>query len=307
MGHSSKTNQTLLGIFAIIVGVFFVALHDALVKLYAADLSFSQFFTLRSAIALPLLAGVIWLRPANKNILAALRNPWVLARAFSLAMMYLSLYISLIFIPLSTLAAGFYIAPIFIALFSALVIKEPVSGKNWIALAIGFIGVLISLNLFAESFTPYAIMPIFGGFFYAVAAIITRSKCQDYHPLTLTFALVVVLGLIGLVMSLALLWLKLDATIVAQSPFLLGPWIAISATFVGQLIMFALLFLGLGILVATAYQIAPPAIIASFDYSFLVFAAILGFLLFGEVPNTLNIIGMVLIIGAGVYSARNAT
>ena len=247
---------------------------------------------------------MIWLKASRNTLLTNTLNRWVLIRATLLTLMYLTLYAVIPFVPLSILAAGFYTGPIFIVILSALLIGEPVTRANWIAVFIGFSGVLISLDLFADSFSLLAIVPVLSGLFYALAAIVTRSKCHDHKPLSLALALAGVLGLTGILMSTALMWASLDALTIEQSPFMLGPWAPMDLNAWGLIILLAVLLLGIGILLATAYQVASPAIVASFDYSYLIFAAIFGFMLFSETPNLSTVLGMALIAGAGIFSAK---
>lgn len=71
-------------------------------------------------------------------------------------------------------------------------IGEPVGRRRWLAVLAGFIGVLIILRPGAESFSnfsPDALPPILAAVFYALAAILTRSKCADENPVTLSLAL----------------------------------------------------------------------------------------------------------------------
>lgn len=70
------------------------------------------------------------------------------------------------------------------------------------------------------------------------------------------------------------------------------------------LALLAVLMVAISIGVAASYQLAPPSLIASFDYSYLVFAAFWGFVVFAESPDSRTVLGMALIAGAGVASAR---
>jgi drug/metabolite transporter (DMT)-like permease len=177
-----------------------------------------------------------------------------------------------------------------------------VGRKGWLAITIGFIGVLIILRPGADAFTAFAILPVFSGFLYACAAIITRVKCQNDRPTRLAVSLNIVLLVTGLLASCVIvLWNPAEAQI-AVYPFLLGNWVELGlweGAFIGFL---TLLMIGIGLGLAGAYQSAPPAVIASFDYSYLIFAAVWSYTIFAEPPDVYSVTGMVLITTAGMLA-----
>jgi drug/metabolite transporter (DMT)-like permease len=108
----------------------------------------------------------------------------------------------------------------------------------------------------------------------------------------------------GIVATVILTTVNLDPASAAAYPFLLGSWTPMGWTdwalmaFLGMLS--AAFFLG----VARAYQIAPPQIIGTFDYAYLVSAAIWGFVFFAEKPDALTLVGMALITVAALLVAK---
>ena len=88
--------------------------------------------------------------------------------------------------------------------------------------------------------------------------------------------------------------------------FLLGPWQSLGGREWIFLAALSVLMFGNGLVLPAAYQLAPTTIVATFDYSFLLFSAFLGFLFFGEVPDVVSVIGMAMIVGAGLIVARSA-
>ena len=64
--------------------------------------------------------------------------------------------------------------------------------------------------------------------------------------------------------------------------------------------LLAVLIVGIGVGLAASYQVAPPTVVATFDFSYLLFATLLGYALFSEIPDRLTVAGMVLIAGAGL-------
>ncbi|WP_193188183.1 DMT family transporter [Nisaea sediminum] len=293
----SDANRNLSGALLITGAVALMALQDAVIRLMSADLPLGQIFLLRSALVLPLLTLA-----ARGGRLAVWRTAFgagPLLRGLCLTLMYLSLYSVLLVLPLATLAAGFYTGPLFITLLAALMLKEPVRLRGWIAVGTGFLGVLVLLRPGDAAFSPAALVPVLSGFCYALGAILARGACRKHAPVSLAIALNLTLLLAG-----ALL-LAVGETISGMgdnSPFPLPGWTAMAAADWQLIGMLTVLMVGIGIGLAAAYQHATPAVVASFDYSYLIFAALLGYIFFAEIPDPTTIAGMVLIASAGLLS-----
>ena len=229
-----------------------------------------------------------------------------LLRSALLVLTWLAFYASLPVLSLSVAAVAAYTSPIMIALLSAALIKEPVSLPQWGGVLLGFLGVIAILRPGTDAFSWFTLLPLLSAAFYALAMILTRSKCQGEAPLTLALTLhgsFVVTGLIG---TAVLAVIGLDASTKATFPFLLGDWAPMGLREWGLMALLAVLSVAYFSGVARAYQIAPPSIIATFDYAYLASAAIWGFVLFSEKPDLFTIAGMILITLAGVLVAARA-
>jgi drug/metabolite transporter (DMT)-like permease len=297
-----RPNRAAFGAVLIVAAVFLMSLQDAAIKYASTELPLWQIYVLRSLLAIPVLLGLAKLRSEKPGAWSRSFGRWPLLRSALLTLMYVCLYAAVPALSLSMIAAAFYTGPLFITALSALVIGEPVGRKGWLAITIGFIGVLIILRPAADAFTAFAILPVFAGFFYACAAIITRVKCQNDRTTTLAVSLNVILLVTGLLASCVIVFWKPAETQIAVYPFLLGNWVELGlweGAFIGFL---TLLMIGIGLGLAGAYQSAPPAVIASFDYSYLIFAAVWSYTIFAEPPDVYSVTGMVLITSAGILA-----
>jgi len=297
-----RPDNTALGVTLIVASVFLMTLADALVKLVSAELTLWQIYVTRSLVSVPLLAAIMYWRGAR---LWPKTPGWAYLRALLLVLMWIVYYASLPILSLSVAAVALYTSPLLIALFSALLIGEPVGPRRWIAIVIGFAGVLTILRPGTDAFSWFMLLPILGAVFYAFAMILTRSKCLDETPLALALALNVSLMAAGLAMT-GVLWV-LDLTLEATSayPFVLAPWAGMGAREWGVVSLLGVLIAVYSAGVAKAYQSAAPAIVGTFDYAYLVFAALWGFVIFAETPDAATLIGMILIALAGILVARS--
>lgn len=294
-----RPDRAVLGALLIIGSVFLMSLQDAIIKYASTDLPLWQIYVLRSVIAIPGIFTLVAVRSRISEPLSRSFGRWTLLRSLFLVMMYLCIYASVPVLDLSTIAAAFYTAPLFITLLSALLIGEPVSWRGWLAIALGFLGVLIILQPGTNAFRAIAVLPVFAGLSYAFAAIITRSKCSNETPATLALSLNLALLITGVMASLAiLLWHPTQAQIEVY-PFLLKNWVRLGISEWAFISLLAVLIVGIGVGLAAAYQAAPPVIIAAFDYSYLIFATVWGYVIFSETPDTYSLAGMLFISGAG--------
>lgn len=305
MSRSTRHGQEniALGVVVIVATSFTMAFGDALVKDISADFTLPQIFVLRSLLAIPILLGLLLFNQRPREILPGSLG-WVFLRSALLVLMWISFCAALPLLSLPVVAAAYYSAPLFIALLSALLIGEPVGPRRWTAVGIGFAGVLAIVRPGTEAFSYLTLLPIGSALFYALAAIVTRACCGGEKPLVLSLALNICLLVAGAVAAGAIAAWGPTASQAAAYPFLLGPWAAMGAREWGLIALLAVLIVAISAGVAKAYQSGPPAIIATFDYAYLPFAAFWSFVFFSELPDAATIAGMLLIAGAGFLVVR---
>ena len=281
-----------------------MAFADAVVKLVSADITVWQVFVARSLFAIPILVALLF----ATGIGLRLRAPkWAVLRSILLLFTWLAFYASLPVLSLSVAAVAVYTNPIMIALLSAVLIGEPVTVRQWGGVLLGFIGVIAILKPGTDAFSWFTILPLLAATFYALAMVLTRSKCQDEPPLALVLAAHSAFLLAGLAAVGLLAILDLDAGTRDAYPFLLAGWAPMGLREWGLLLLLGVLSAAYFAGVARAYQIARPSIIATFDYAYLVSAALWGYVFFAERPDALTLAGMILITAAGLLVAAPAS
>jgi drug/metabolite transporter (DMT)-like permease len=276
---------------------------DAVIKYFSASFSLWQIYVIRSLIAVPILIAVIKFREPTLS-LKPVSISWTAIRSLLLGIMWVAYYTALPHIKLSVAAAVYYTIPLFITLFSAVFTGDKVTSKSWIAIVLGFFGVLVIVRPDADGFNAYVLLPLLAAILYAVAMILTRTKCLDENPKILSLSLNITFIGMGIVASLLIaIW---DPTESARNtyPFLIGDWAVLDLSgWLTMSVLAVVVILG-SLFAAIAYQNAPSSVVATFDYSYLAFAALWGLLVFSEVPDALTILGMVMIAGAGMIAIR---
>ncbi|MEL7013994.1 MAG: DMT family transporter [Pseudomonadota bacterium] len=301
---ADKGSNPSFGIALIIVTALTISLQDLVFKLFAGDLTLWQIFTLRGVIAVPVLLVIGAAQGRCKAVLRAAIAVWPVIRGLCLTATFLTFYAAIPFLSLSTVGAANYIAPIFVALLSAFVIGEAVGRAGWIGVCLGFAGVLVLLQPGTDAFSAFALLPVLGAMFYATGHIVTRTKCQGVPVAALALSLNTVMLLAGALISLILVVAPLPAALTDGYAYIFGPWSTVEATDWLVLALLAGFTISVGMMLAGAYQVAPPATIATFEYSYLVFVAIWDILFFGVSPTPVSLTGMCMIVVAGVLVMR---
>ena len=199
----------------------------------------------------------------------------------------------------SIAAAAYYTSPIFIALLSAIFSNSRISAKTVIYALIGFAGVVLILRPDVNDVDLFVALPFIAALLYALAMILTHSKCQQEHPIVLSITLNVTFifagGLMGIVSGLI-------ECGVADDVF--GHWSSLSIRDWAYFIYLAVAVLLASIGTAIAYQRGSPPIIGMFDFAYVVFAVLWSALMFQEQLSVTELGGVLLISVAGCLSIR---
>jgi drug/metabolite transporter (DMT)-like permease len=220
---------------------------------------------------------------------------------------WLAFYASLPVLSLSVAAVAVYTNPIMTTLLAPALIGEPVGRRQWLGVLSGFLGVIAILKPGGDAFPWFTLLPLLGAAFCALAVVLTRSKCRDEAPLILALNLHGSFLVTGLMATAALALIGLDTEIKAAFPFLFGHWAPMGQREWGLMALIAALSVAFFIGAVRAHQIAPPPIIATFDYSYIVSAVVWGFVFFAETPDVSTIGGMILIAAAGLLVSKPAS
>ena len=289
-----------LGVATIVGTVLALSLGDALIKALGGGggMGIWQLFAVRSLLAFPvLLIGASLIFGADK--LRPKSVPWIAVRSILLAFMWIAYYLSLLLLPLAVAAAAYYTLPLFIVTFAALFAGEAVGRMQWAGVVFGFLGILLVLRPGSDAFQWAALLPIFAAILYAVAMILTRTKCLNEHPASLALGLnmtFVVFGVTGLAVGAHL---GLD-----PAGFLTTSWDVMSPDEWRNIAILAALILVASVGTAVAYQSAPASTVGTFDFAYVGFALIWGVVFFDERPDAFAVTGIALIVVAGVLAVR---
>ena len=281
--------------------MFLMSFIDNLVRVVSDDITVWQFHLLRAAFAVPMIAAAAWM--VSGATLRQRRPFWVSLRATTMAVSMLFFFAAIPMLPMAQATAGLFSAPLFVLAFSALFLGEPVGWRRITAVLVGFAGVLIILQPFRAEVDWGAALPVVAGVFYAVGVVITRQKCREESPFALLFANFTAFGTMGAIGAVAMTLYAPSAGQHEAAPFIFSAWVTpplwVVAT-MGGLALGAVL--GVGGL-TRAYQLAESSFLTLFDYTHVIGACFFAYILWNEVPPPEAMLGVVMIVGAGMYLA----
>lgn len=295
-----RPQNILRGVMLVVAAALTISIQDVVFKLFSSELTLWQIFALRGVFAVPMLLAVTWMRGAHKGVIRTALGKWPVLRSVFITTTFMAFYGAIPFLSLSTVGAANYIAPIFVTLISAYVIREPVGPLGWLGVVLGFTGVVALLQPGTDVFSIWAVLPVIGAVFYALAHITTRVKCQNVPLAAMSLSLNLIMLIVGLIVSVLLVWLNPQGEVAKAYPYIFGLWSSLGITDWLVLALLAVFAIVVGMLLAGAYQAAPPAIVSTFEYSYLVFVAVWDILFFGIAPTIVSILGMTLIVFAGL-------
>ena len=277
------------GIGYMVLGVAALSGMDALGKRLAADYPVFQMLAVRSTVAIVLLALLLWLRGG----LPTLRTRQPLGHALrSLCglVAFVCFYVALRHLPLADAVAVAFGSPFLVTALAGVLLKETVGGRQWLAIFVGFLGMLLIVRPGAAGLHPAALLVLISGVAYAFMMVLARSMTRPGKPHESTFSFVFYM----LAGQAAAGWLVA-----------LGAWRSPDATALAEMCAMGVLGIFGNYGLAEAFRSAPVATVAPFEYTGLIWAVLLGAVLFGDVPSASFWAGAAVIVVAGLYTLRS--
>ena len=299
--RASDASQPLAGIVCLCLGLVFFSAHDAVIKSLTGDYSVLQLLMMRSLTATPILGLLLWWRHGIQGF-ATTRTGMHAIRCLCLLCAFMCFYAAVSRAPLADAVALFGAAPLFITALAGPVLGERVGIRRWSAVCVGFVGVLTMLRPGTAEFNPITLLAAIAAVFYAGSALTTRLLGRSEPSVRLAVysnvAFVLVFGT-----ALAAATIFSDPGPGPVSP-LWHPYVDPMGRDLWVMLAIGLVALGGFLLVPRAYQIAPASTIAPFEYTYLVWAMLIGYAIFDEVPRGTTLLGAALVVSAGIYIAR---
>jgi len=280
----ARADRPFKGIALILASTVFLGASDVTAKYLSATLPsieiawirFLVFALIMSPAMLP--GSPLFALQTNRTGLHLLRGAALLGSS----LFFIS---GLRFLPIAEASATGFVSPLFVTALSIIFLGEKVGLRRWIATAVGLVGVIIILRPGSGAFHPAAFFPLVSALAWAGTLIMTRMMSGRERAVTImTWSSIT--GVCILSALVPFVWIA-----PSWNDVLFGVFIGVAST-AGQWI------------VVLAFRYADASVLAPFSYTQLLWVSILGFLIFGEVPDVWTVVGAVFIVASGLYTAH---
>ena len=296
----STPNNNPKGIILILTGMALFSIQDSLIKFVFEEASLYELYFGRTLTALILL--LVFLKVKSQKLI--LKTHYPLLTTFRVICFFFGFsffYISLTFMSLAMANALFFSSPFFISILAIIFLGEKVGIRRWLAIFVGFIGVYIVLNPDFNDFNYMKLAPVACALCYAISMTITKITSDKDNVYTQMSHLY--FGAIGISILFFIFTGKGQFNTFSDPTFqfIFREWFSnptyawpyiIAMGFVAAVSFYC---------VFSAYSVASPSVVSLFEYSLIIWAIIIGYILFNDVPTIRTFVGVALIIGAGVY------
>jgi drug/metabolite transporter (DMT)-like permease len=272
------------GIFAVLAASTLFICNDTFVKLATSAYPTGQIMVVRGLFA-TLVMFIVVAASGKLGALGALRRPLVLLRAGCEGLVALTFIIALGHLPLADITAILQATPILLTLIAAALGIEKVGWRRWSAVCVGFLGMLLVVKPGGSSFTLYTALALACAAIVAMRDLITRRIPATIPTVVVSLGTTMTVVLFGLGLGVED-WRPLQWR---ETLYLAGAAIVVSTG---------------NVFIIAAYRTGDVAVVSPFRYSVVVWAGLIGYLLFGDVPDRYAILGTLLIVGSGLYTVH---
>ena len=288
------------GILLIVLGMLVFSFQDAIIKGLSKEASLLQIFVLRGILGILFLS--IFLKITKRPISFRSKQPLIaITRGLLFPISFLCFYLAVAAMPIAEASALFFVSPIFMTILSKIILKNKIGIHRIGAIAIGFLGILLIVKPEFNNFNWVMVLPIITAFCYALSMILTILTKEADNVFEQTSH--VYMGSIIVGVTVYLIFGHYD-NYYYNNPsinYLLREWDFNNIKILSKILIISI-FGTTGIFcLMIAYRISLASIIAPFEYTIIIYALIIGYIIFGEVLDYSSLIGIALIITSGLY------
>ncbi|MBE7927414.1 DMT family transporter [Pseudomonas saudiphocaensis] len=274
----NNSNKPLLGVLLILGACLLLATHDGLSKQLTQFYPVLVIIWARYLAQTVLMAGLFAPR-MGRRVFRTKRPALQLFRGLSQVGISILLISGLRYIPLAEATAVIFLTPLLVTIASAM-LGETVSRSQWLAVGCGLLGVMIIVRPGGALFTPAILLPFGAAVCFTLYQLLTRRLAGTEHPVTSNF----LSSLVGTLVTSALVLLEWRTPTLADAALMAA---------LGAMAMTGHLLL------TNAFRFASAAMLAPFTYAQIIFAGVVGLILFSHAPDAGAMLGMAIIIASG--------
>ncbi len=294
-------SNNLIGALCALGAAIAFSLNDVGIKFLSGDFPLHEVVFIRTLIGLGLFLVVLMPLNGGLSLMRTNRLGANLVRGLCAVTANLMFFLGLSAMPIADAVAIFFVSPLIITIFSVIFLGEYVGPRRWSAVVLGLIGVVIVIRPGTDAFQIASLLPLIAAVGYGFLHIITRQIRATESAATLTFYTLITFlsssALIGLLLGHG----RYDGYGHPALGFLFREWSMPATPDFPVFLLIGCASVAGGMLISEAYRKSDAAFVAPFEYISLPLAIFWGVTVFDEFPDTIAMLGMVLIIGSGLY------
>ncbi|MBB3659309.1 S-adenosylmethionine uptake transporter [Rhizobium sp. BK650] len=273
-------NTVLFGMLLMLLGDFLFSLNDAMGKWLVASFAIGQVLVIRSLGSFFILAPMI-VRQGPHSLFRVERLPLQILRVILTTGDVAFFYAAVAYLPLADVMTFYMAGPIYVAALSHFFLGETIGWRRWLAVILGFAGVVIALRPSAAMLSLPSVFGLIGSLSFALTLILGRRLRQTNDATLVTWQTVGAL-VTGMILSIA-------------------DWRMMSALDFAAMLSLGVIAGSAHLMITRALKLAPASLLAPLQYSLLLWAIVFGYIFFGELPDIQILIGSVIIVLAGLF------
>ncbi|WP_370931523.1 DMT family transporter [Bartonella sp. DGB1] len=278
--NSLNHKSTLIGVILILIGYFLFSLNDALSKVLLQTFTLGQLLFFRSIGSAIILAPIIAYE--GKTGFFSLKPMWAhVSRLFCATLDTICFYIAVMFLPLTDVLTFYMAGPIYVTIISHFFLNELMGWRRWVAILIGFIGVIITLNPTGANFSYYSIFALISGLSFALLIVLNRILQTSRDSVMVSWQNIVAL-VIGAILCLF-------------------SWTPLNTTGVIYILIFGTIACSGHILISKSLKYIPATLAAPMQYTILIWAILFDYLFFHHQVEAHVILGAAIIISSNLF------
>ncbi|MCW4116500.1 DMT family transporter [Aurantimonas sp. MSK8Z-1] len=268
------------GILLMLLADFLFALNDAMGKWLVASFSVGQLLLVRSVGAFVVLSPMLARQPAAALLRPAQPGLQLLRVVLATADTAL-FYAAVVYLPLADVMTFYMAGPIWVAAMSHFCLGERVGWRRWLAIGVGFVGVLVILRPSSASLSPASLFALLGSLSFSAALVLNRVLRDTSDAV-----------LVG--------WQTAGAFLTG-AVWCLWTWRTPDALGFGSLLLLGVVACCGHLLIARSLKLAPASTLAPLQYTLLLWGVVFGYAFFGDVPGVRMLVGSAIIVVAGLF------
>ena len=280
-----KGPSSLRGVLCMLGGALSLTINDAMAKYLTQSYPVGQVMALRGLSIIMLLIAFLFFM---NNLKALKIFSWKghLLRAGAMTGSTFFFITGLSLLPITDAIAIAFVAPILTTILGIIILREAVSWKRWVAIFVGFFGVIIILQPTSDAFKIAAIAPMGAAAFGAARDVVTRAISGSENSLSILFTSMLMITIAGF-LTYPLGWSAVKLSHI---------WIFITSSLLVGLAQY---------LMIEAFRLGEVALISPFKYSSLLWATLIGLVIWNDLPSKHVVLGAFILILSGIYLLRN--